>query len=178
VRGFTRPQNLLRAFFGLGPEQFSLEDVIFPTIDVDHLMRSSSDTTILQNATAATAPGASANVSLALPADGAWLIHAVSVQSAGPATSGSFRMSANFGLDEDNWDVVGGANIGIFDNFDLWARVGGVVVSKAKWFDKPPVLYSRGGDSDLINGHILNDAASVGNAVLTLMVMARQLERV
>jgi len=174
-RLITRPQSLLRSFFGLGPDQFSLLDTIIPTLDVDVLMRSVADCQVLLATSAPIAPGARGNATVSMPAQGTWLVHAVSLDSSGPATSGNIRMGAAVQFDTDIWAV--GGIFSLFDKFDSLPKMGVDLNVIGKWFDRPLILHrDRPGNADAVIGILFNEAASVGNATVRCHVLARQLE--
>lgn len=176
-RIFTRPQSVLRGFFGLGPAQVESVDLVHPTLDVEHLLRSNEDVQVVSTVSAVIAPGTSGATQFNVPAEGPWLIHGVSISTSGPATSGSFRMDAHFVL--NSWVPGLQTFFGVFPAEPvLTLKFTADRTCKGKWFDKPVILYAIGVNIDGVRGVLFNDAASVGNATLQLTVLARQLENV
>ena len=77
-RLISRPQGLLRSWFGLGPSQFTAADMILPTYDVDALMRGPQDTIIRTGSALNVVPGTVGIAIITLPARGNYLLDAVS----------------------------------------------------------------------------------------------------
>jgi hypothetical protein len=177
LRLITRPQSLIRAFFGLGPDQFSLQDVIAPTFDVDMLMRSNQDTQVISGESAAIGAGAFGEVQITPPSAGTWLLHAVGLTSAGPATSGTFRMTVGIDLNSGIWP--GGARIAVADKYDALPRPPSGSVRLGWWFRTPITLIRLPvGTTDLVIGGLFNEAASVGNATVTVAALLRPVQSV
>jgi hypothetical protein len=177
MRLITRPQNLIRAFFGLGPDQFRLEETIVPVVDVEAFMRSNQDSQIITGVSAAIVPGARGSVEVSMPSTGSWLLHHVTVESTGPATTGNFRMMSVVNLKTAFWAIA--TNLAVFDKFDSLPRIAGSAVHLGRFFDKPVVMYrNAAGVSDSIFAELFNEAASVGNATITVYAMVRPLESI
>jgi hypothetical protein len=179
-RLFTRAQSLLRSFFGLGPSQFSLSDTIVPTIDVDMLMRSSLDLQLTTATSAAIAPGSITTTGLPLPiGSGMFQLMHLSLDTQGPATSGTFRMGANSQHNQAIWGI--NASMSLIDTEILYTKIGvpAATQRRSARFDKPPIFNQRaagGSDTLLFSG--INDAASVGNMTVTATAMWRIAEPV
>lgn len=176
-RLITRAQNLLRAFWGLGPAQFSLDDVVHPTLDIDFLMRSPQDCQVVGAVANGVIPGGNSGIVLNPPSAGSWLLHAWSANTPGPATSGSVRVSPYIHLEGGTWGAV--ADIGIEPYDIVMPRVGAAITRRGRFLDRPIVLYrSRTGLVDQLVIEVFNDGASVGNANFTGYALYRPLESV
>lgn len=176
-RLITRAQALLRAFWGLGPAQFSLDDVVHPTLDIDFLLRSPQDCQIVTNVANGVAPGGNSAIVLNPPSAGSWLLHAWSANTTGPVTSGSVRISPYIHLEGGTWGIA--ADIGIEPYDILMPRIGAATTRRGRFLDRPIVLYrSRSGLVDQLVIEVQNDGASVGNVNFTGYALYRPLETV
>jgi len=176
MRGFTRPQNLLRSFFGLGPGQLALEDLILPTLDVQNLSISYQEQQIVTATSAAIAPGAAGTIILSMPRDGYWLLDHLTIQTSGPATSGVvIIMSLALILTRSGVAV----SFGLFDGERTLTRGFGSAINLGIRFSPAVVLFDLPAVApDQVAAIMQNPAASVGNATITISALVRQLELV
>lgn len=172
MRGFTRPQNVLRSYFGLGPAQIRAEDEIALTLDVAHLATSYQEQESITTTSGAIAPGATTVLSQSLPRRGYWLIDHVSFSSAGPVTSGFLRLAACFELDR----AGNTREFGLFDGERILTRQGGQNVNFGIRYVPPVVLFETPEITDRIRCQMTNDSSSVGTAAVTIIVLCRQIE--
>lgn len=176
-RVFTRPQNVLRSFFGLGPSQIGLLDTILPTIDVDNYAVSFQEQQLLTVTGAVVAPGASQNLQLTLPRTGYWLIDHVGVSSTGPVTSGSIA-NLTLGILYQRGNVT--AFLGLLDGERTLTKVGAFQEMLGVRLRPALVLFflpnALGQIGDQIVASFNAPGANVGNVQLTITALARQLE--
>jgi len=153
-----------------------MTDNIVPTLDTDFLFRSNQDSQLLVLSSGAVTPGTVGSISITPPSPGTWLLHAISFDSLGPATSGSWRFSAWLQLSAGAWGAA--ANLGLFDNNVQIPRAGiGSRVAFGKQWDKSLVFHRVAiGVSDTIEGSVFNEAASVGNLTVTMSALVRQVD--
>jgi len=178
TRTFSRPQAAVRGFFGLGPEQFNSEDTVFPIYEIDPLLQTPADTIVLSTNLAAVAPGVESQGTILPPAAGAYFLDFVSLESAGPATSGSWTAWATLIRARPVW-----AGLNFTSRINLIAprvfnRAGGVQLQTDGGRVYPPILVvSRGTNlEDAFGLQVFNSAASVGNLSATLNVWLRPME--
>jgi hypothetical protein len=169
---FSRPQNVLRSFFGLGPQQLGFNGQASPVVDITHLLPSTQDQEQFSAVSAVTAPGAAGTAVLNLPRVGYWLIDWVHLESGGPATSGSIDAWPYFTMNRGGLVNI----MGISDHVIVWTKSASTF--RLGWrFEKPVVLvFPRTGVADSIQCNFANIAGSVGNASMNISALARQLE--
>lgn len=176
-RLITRSQAILRAYWGLGPDQFNLVDTLIPTIDSDHFLRGPEDTLILSGTVGGVAPGAGSTVSLNLPAAAAsYFLDAVSWNSTGPATSGNWRAQPRITRTGNIWGVA--ADIALTERCDLIPKLAGLSTYFSFFPAKPILLLSNGLNTDGIGVTFFNDAGSVGNMSLVAYAVLRPMEAI
>lgn len=176
-RLITRAQSVLRGFFGMGPSQFSMSDLISAQVNADMLMRGPNDCVILTGSIVGQGPGGSSQSSFALPTAGNWLVHAVSFTSTGPATSGNWRANIWLALNAANWSGVS-ASFGIFDHLDTVVKAA-APFSIGKWFDTPlHMAFPKTGVADAFGISVSNEAGAVGNLSVTFNALVRPCETV
>jgi len=175
TRPYAKPQQSLRGFFGLGPDQFESIDGISPTLDVDFLQRSQQDVTTVFGSTAAAAPGAQQLVSLSPPSDGVFLLDSVHMRSLGPATSGNFRMYAYVSRNVNLWAIA--SDIGLQENVATHARVPSFALRVGFFLKTPLILVRRSAAvSDNLVAVVSNEGGSVGNVQADVSWQLRQID--
>jgi len=175
-RSLSRAQGLLRGFFGLGPAQFTMTDNIVPVMDTDFLSRSNQDSQLLVLSSGSVAPGTVGSISITPPTPGTWLLHALSLDSLGPATSGNWRFSAWIAHSAAAWGLA--ANVALFDQYPQIPRAGvGSRVAFGRYWSKSIVFHRVSiGVSDTLEATVFNEAASVGNLIVTMSALVRQVD--
>lgn len=171
-RTFTRPQNALRSFFGLGPAQFTSLDTALPVIEVGNLAQSHQEQNILTNVSAAVAPGAAASVTISLPRNGFWLLDWIGLTTTGPATSGSVVVDLFAVLQRSGIS----AEMGLLDGERTITKKGAVICHLGVLFRPALVLVQSPSVADVVGAVVFNAAASVGNATVTVLGAFRALE--
>lgn len=173
-RTFTRPQNVVRSFFGMGPAQLGALDTIVPVIDVDNYAQSFQEQQIIQQSGAALAPGASQLINLALPRPGYWLIDQACIFTTGPAASGSIIVTLGVTLNRAGTQV----QFGLLDGERTMTKAGVVTTMLGVRFRPALVLFQIPGAAfnDVLTASVLNAAGSVGNVVVAIAALTRQLE--
>jgi hypothetical protein len=173
LRIFNRSQAALRSFLGLGSSQFSFNDTIIPTFDVWRFLRGRGEQTQTSLNVAVIAPGAVSQIGLTAPGAGTWFLHAISIESAGPLTSGSWRYWFEH---SPVVQLPNSSSYGLDSRFDSIPRVGGGIVKLGLLLPTPLLVYSTVATSELINCWVFNDTASVGNLSATLRALWTQTE--
>lgn len=172
-RIFQRSQRALRAFYGLGPNQMGASDTILPVLDLDWLLRTSDDVELVNVQIVAVTPNQAARAAWTPARDGYYAVHFVGLTTQGPATSGTYRIQAYAEL------IQATATF----QFPLFDTLSGVVQSRpaqgfarfGSFFPTPFVITVKGVNAETVVGEIFNEAASVGNATLSLTVGYRYL---
>jgi hypothetical protein len=174
-RQLSRAQGLLRGFFGLGPAQFSMTDNIVPVLDTDFLQRSNQDCQLLVLSSGAVTPGNAGSISITPPSPGTWLLHALSIDSLGPATSGNWRFCAWIAHSAAAWGLA--SNVGLFDQYPSIPRAGNGRNVFGRYWNKSIVFHRVGiGVSDTLEATVFNEAGSVGNLTVTMSALVRQVD--
>jgi len=176
-RNFSRAQAALRGFFGLGPEQFTVDRNIYPGIDVEFLLRGYQDSQLITQISGAVVPGDSGQVNMLVPSAGTWLCHAWGIWSLGPATSGSFQPSCRASLSFSQWGASG--LLGLNHPVQLNRPGAAVGTSVGAFLDVPLMLHrSAAGIADGLEFSVLNNNGSVGNLTFTASALFRRIEAV
>jgi hypothetical protein len=138
-------------------------DTLLPVIDVDLLLQPVSEVVLVQGNVAGLVPGAGGTIQLTPPSAGVWLLDSWGIDSAGPATSGSFQFWAYRTL---STTVHGGqnANLGFTPAPQTVTKASVLTQVLGQPLAKPLLLHRlSGGQTDLVQIGVFNAAASVGN---------------
>lgn len=174
-RTYIRPQNELRSFFGLGPAEISAVDEIRPVVEVGSFVSYQEQQIIAS--TTNPAPGASTTLIPALPRPGYWLLDHVGIRSAGPTTSGFGNVSPFFRLQRAGAEQAFGLIERDLPYFQFVTTTG-IEQFWGMRFSPPALLFLNAQISDLVGVNVFNASSSVGSMLVTLVLLARQLELV